>query len=95
MLNYSEEFIINEINELNLRSFNLTFYNVPEFNANHSADRLGHGTNLINNIIFSIINGNNNIKPIKVIRLRNRGLDNTRPIKVTFASSTNAFDILK
>lgn len=45
--NHSKEFIINEINERNLRFSNLIFNNAPESNSNNFADRLIHDTNLI------------------------------------------------
>lgn len=55
---------------------------------------LTHNTNLISNVICSIIS-DYNIKSIKVVHLRSCDLNTTHPIKVTFATSTDAFDILK
>jgi len=94
--NNSEEFIINEISERNLRASNLILYNVPESNSDNTTDRIAQDLNLVCNVINSINSGNNNIiKPLKVIRLGNRDKNNTRPIKAIFASPADAFDILK
>jgi hypothetical protein len=94
--NNSEEFIINEISERNLRASNLILYNVPESNSDNTTDRIAQDSNLVCNLINSINSGNNNIiKPLKVIRLGNRDKNNTRPIKAIFASPADAFDILK
>lgn len=93
--NNSEEFIINEISERNLRASNLILYNVPESNSDNTTDRIAQDSNLVCDVISSINSGNNIIKPLKVIRLGIRDLNNTRPIKAIFASPAEAFDILK
>lgn len=53
--NCSEEFIINEISEHNLRVSNLILYNVPESISDNTPDRIAHDSNLVCNVINSII----------------------------------------
>ncbi|CAI6358063.1 unnamed protein product [Macrosiphum euphorbiae] len=92
---YSEEFIINEIGDRNMRASNLILYNVPESNSDNTADRIAHGSNVVSNLIDSIIIGDINIKPVKLLRLGIRVHDKTRPIKAIFNSSIDVFEILK
>ena len=92
---YSEEFIINEIGDRNMRASNLILYNVPESNSDNTADRIAHDSNVVSNLIDSIIIGDKNIKPVKLLRLGIRVHDKTRPIKAIFSSSIDVFEILK
>jgi hypothetical protein len=94
-LHCSEEVIINEVAERNIRAFNLLFYNIPESNSDNINDRIYHDSNIVNNIIESIIIGDSIIRPTKLIRLGIRGQNKTRPIKAIFSSPTHAFEILK
>ncbi|KAL4126168.1 hypothetical protein QTP88_010394 [Uroleucon formosanum] len=66
---YSEEFIFNEIGDCNMRASNLILYNVPESNSDNTADRIAHDSNVVSNLIDSIIIGDKNIKPVKLLRL--------------------------
>lgn len=91
----SDEFIINEINERNLRASNLILYNVPESSSTVIADKIAHDFNLVNDVINSIVSNETTIKPIKLIRLGKHGQNYSRPIKAIFGSPTEAFDILK
>lgn len=92
---YSEEFIINEIGDRNMRASNLIIYNVPESNSDNTADRIAHDSNVVSNIIDSIIIGDKNIKPVKLLRLGIRVQDKTRSIKAIFSSSIDVFEKLK
>jgi len=92
--NHSEEFIISEVGECNIRASNLIFYNVPESNLDNAVDRVNHDSNLVSNVIDSIITGRN-IRPSKVICLRIRGINNPRPIKAIFSTPDDVFEILK
>ncbi|CAI6359617.1 unnamed protein product [Macrosiphum euphorbiae] len=94
---YSEEFIINEIGDRNMRASNLILYNVPESNSDNTADRKNTAdSNVVSNLIDSIIIGDKNIKPVKLLRLGIRVHDKTRPIKAIFSSSKSlVFEILK
>ncbi|XP_060847763.1 uncharacterized protein LOC132927278 [Rhopalosiphum padi] len=92
--NHSEEFIIGEVGECNIRASNLIFYNVPESNLDNAVDRVNHDSNLVSNVIDSIITGRN-IRPSKVICLRIRGINNPRPIKAIFSTPDDVFEILK
>ncbi|KAE9529155.1 hypothetical protein AGLY_011951 [Aphis glycines] len=91
----SEEFIINEIGDRNMRASNLILYNVPESNSDNTADRIAHDSNVVSNFIDSIIIGDTNIKPVKLLRLGTRVHDKTRPMKAIFSSSIDVFEILK
>lgn len=95
MSDHSEEFLMNEIDERNLRASNLILYNVPESNSYNTIGRIAQDSNLVCNLINSINSGVNIIKPLKVLCLGNRGQNNTRSIKAIFASPADAFDILK
>lgn len=55
----SEEFIINEANERNIRASNLILYNVPESSSSAIADKIAHDFNLVNNVINSIMSTDN------------------------------------
>lgn len=90
-LHCSEEVIINEVSERNIRASNLLFYNIPESNSDNINDRISHDSNIIESIII----GDSIIRPTKLIRLGIRGQNKTRPIKVIFSSPTHAFEILK
>lgn len=92
--NHSEEFIIGEVGERNIRASNLIFYNVPESNADNAVDRVAHDSNLVSNVINSFINGGS-IIPSKVIRLGIRSQNKLRPIKAVFSTPADAFEILK
>lgn len=62
--NVSYHFEENELNERNVRSSNLIFCNVLESDSNNFVVRLAHDTNLISNVICSVISDNDNIKSI-------------------------------
>lgn len=94
-LQCSEEVIINEVAERNIRASNLLFYNIPESNSDNINDRISHDSNIVNNTIDSIIIGDSIIRPTKLIRLGIRGQNKTRPIKAIFSSPIDAFEILK
>ncbi|KAL4088675.1 hypothetical protein QTP88_023759 [Uroleucon formosanum] len=91
----SEEFIINEVSERNMRASNLILYNVTESNSDNTADRIAHDSNVVSNLIDSIISGDKNIRPTKLLRLGIRGRDKSRPIKAIFSSTADVFEILK
>lgn len=94
--NFSEELIINEIGERNIRASNLILYNITESNSDNTTDRITHDSNVVSNLIDSIItNGDKNIRPIKLLRLGIRGRDKPRPIKAIFSSPADVFEILK
>lgn len=92
--NHSEEFIIGEVGERNIRLSNLIFYNVPESNLDNAVGRVNHDSNLVINIIDSIIT-DGNIRPSIVIRLGIHGKNNPRPIKAVFSTPADVFEILK
>lgn len=92
--NQFEEFIIGEVGERNIRASNLIFYNVPESTLDNSVDRVKHDSNLVSNVIDSIITGGK-IRPSKVIRLGILGKNNSRPIKAVFNTPADVFEILK
>lgn len=91
----SEEFIIYEINERNIRASYLLIYNVPESTSINSTDRLAHDSNLVNDFIKVINNDNNITIPLKVIHLGKPDQNKTRPIKAIFPSPADVFYILK
>jgi hypothetical protein len=92
--NHSEEFIIGEVGERNIRASNLIFYNIPESNLDNAVDRINHDSNFVCNLIDSIIS-DGNIRPSKVIRLGIHGKYNPRPIKAVFSTPADVFEILK
>jgi len=49
-----DDFIINEINECNIRSRYLIFYNIAEFDSNRSVNRIEYDTTHVNNVIKTI-----------------------------------------
>jgi hypothetical protein len=89
----SDEFVINEVNERNMRASNLIFYNIPESTSKNVVERISHDKEEIN----KIINDTSDIKmPIKVIRLgKSYHSDKHRPINAIFSTAGDAFDILK
>jgi hypothetical protein len=91
----SEEFIINEIGERNIRASNLILYNIIESNLDNTVDKTFHDHNVVDNLIDSIISGDKIIKSKKLLRLGIRGRDKPRPIKAIFSSSADVFEILK
>lgn len=68
-LQCSEEVIINEVAERNIRASNLLFSNIPESNSDNINDRICHDSNIVNNIIDSIIIGDSIINPFAPIVL--------------------------
>lgn len=68
--NFSNDFIINEINKSNKQANNVIFYNIQESNSNQSDERLSYDIKQVNSTIASIIVylGNPPI-PLKVIGL--------------------------
>lgn len=92
---HSEEFLINEINERNIRVSNLISCNVPESTSSVIADKITHDFNLVNNVINSIMSSDNVVEPIKLIRLGKLVQKYSRPIKAVFGSPAEVFDILK
>lgn len=90
----SEEFIINEINQRQLRASNLIFYNVVESMASKVEDRVSHDFDQVNEVLQSIMK-DTVVKPIKVIRLGRSASDKPRPLKVLFNSASEAFDVIK
>jgi hypothetical protein len=76
------------------RSCNLIFYNTTECDSNRSDDRTEFDLIQVNNVIKSIL-VECNIIPIKVIRLGRYQKDKSRPIKVTFSSTSDIYEILK
>ncbi|KAF0704571.1 MI domain-containing protein [Aphis craccivora] len=94
-INFSDEFVINEINERNRRANNLIFYNVEEGESNRSDDRITPDFNHINNIISIILSDTSRDIPVplKVIRLGRFQLGKMRPIKTIFSMATDMFDI--
>lgn len=91
----TEEFIINEINERNIRVSYLILYNVPESTSSVVAYKITHDFNQVHDVINSIMSSDNVVKPIKLIRLGKFGQNYSRPIKAVFGSPTEVFDILK
>jgi len=89
-----DDFIINEIHERNIRSRNLIFYNIAECDSNRSDNRSEYDITQVNDVIKSI-SINSNIIPIKTIRIGRTQTDKPRPIKVTFSTTADVFDILK
>lgn len=95
--NFSDEFVINEINERNRRANNLIFYNVEESESNRSDDRITSDSNHINNIISIVLSDiSRDIPvPLKVIRLGRYQPGKIRPIKAIFSMATDVFDIIR
>jgi hypothetical protein len=89
-----DDFIINEINERNTRSHNLIFYNISECDTNRSDNRIDYDITQVNNVIKSI-SINFDIIPIKTIRIGRTQTDKPRPIKVTFSTTADVYNILK
>lgn len=58
--------------------------------SNVIVDKIANDLNLV---IKSIVNSDNIIKPIKLIRLDKHGQNHSRPIKGVFGSPAEAFDI--
>ncbi|KAL5239425.1 hypothetical protein ACI65C_006835 [Semiaphis heraclei] len=96
-INFSNEFVINEINERNRRANNLIFYNIEESDSNRSDDRITSDFNHINNIISIILSDISRDIPIplKVIRLGRYQPGKMRPIKTIFSTATDVFDIIR
>lgn len=65
---YSKKFIIGEIGERDIRALNVILRNVPKSNSHKAVDQVTRGSNLVSNVIGSIITVNN-IKSLKIIRL--------------------------
>lgn len=92
----SDDFIINEINERNVRSKNLIFYNVNECESNRSDERTANDVEQVTSTIKSIFDSSSVPPlPLKVIRLGRYQSGKLRPIKAVFASASDAFDIMK
>ncbi|KAL5245471.1 hypothetical protein ACI65C_012881, partial [Semiaphis heraclei] len=82
-INFSNEFVINEINE--------------QSDSNRSDDRITSDFNHINNIISIILSDISRDIPIplKVIRLGRYQPGKMRPIKTIFSTATDVFDIIR
>ncbi|XP_060845498.1 uncharacterized protein LOC132925092 [Rhopalosiphum padi] len=95
-LSLKNQLIINEIGERNIRASNLILYNITESNSDNTTDRITHDSNVVSNLIDSIItSGDKNIRPIKLLRLGIRGHDKPRPIKAILSLPADVFEILK
>lgn len=90
---FSNEFIFNEINERNRCANNLLFYNIEECDSNRLDDRISFDLVQINNVIKNIL-VDTSINP-KVIRIGRSQAGKSRPIKAIFDSKSDVFDIIK
>jgi len=90
-----EEFIINKIGDRNIRASNLILYKITESNSDNTADRIAHDSNVVSNLIDSIISDDKNIRPTKLLRLGIQGHDKPQPIKAIFSSPADVFELLK
>lgn len=91
---FSNEFIFNEINERNRCANNLLFYNIEECDSNRLDDCIAFDLVQINNVIKNIL-VDTSINPKKVFRIGRSQAGKSRPIKAIFDSKSDLFDILR
>lgn len=91
----SSEKLIAEVEERQRRSYSLVLFNLPEARKDSDVDRASDDTDRAHDIVLPNDTNHENIKILSCTRLGKFNNEKTRPLRISFASPQQAFDVLK